>query len=283
MQTDLMQHLISPLIEANGSDDALQAQSLELAYDNKQIFHDLNIAIPRGKISVIVGPNACGKSTLLRVLSRLLKVDSGQILLDGKDIHQYPSKTVAKKLGLLPQSSLAPFGISVSDLVSRGRYPHQSIFRQWTAQDEQAVWQAMQDMHIADLAQCSVEELSGGQRQRVWLAMLLAQDTPILLLDEPTTYLDISHQLELLELCKKLNRQNDKTIVMVLHDLNQATQYADYLIAMKAGKIIATGTPSSVMTVALIKHVFQIQANIMIDPITSQPWILPIASVSSGE
>ena len=209
--------------EENGG-QALAGHRLELSYDSRRISVDLDVAIPRGRITVIVGPNACGKSTLLRALSRLLAPRSGQIILEGKDIRRYGAKELARKLGLLPQSSVAPAGIRVADLVARGRYPHQTLVRQWSKADEAALWRAMADARVTALADRAVDELSGGQRQRVWLAMALAQETPVMLLDEPTTYLDIAHQLEVLELCRRLNREGGRTLVMVLHDLNQAAR-----------------------------------------------------------
>lgn len=259
----------------------LTGEQLQLAYPGKTIFTALDLKIPAGQITVIIGPNACGKSTLLRALARLLKPQSGRVLLDGCDIHRLPSREVARRLGLLPQSSTAPAGICVADLVARGRFPHQSLLHQWSRQDELALEQAMAATGISDLAERSVDELSGGQRQRVWLALLLAQQTPVLLLDEPTTYLDVAHQLEVLELCRRLNREEGRTLVLVLHDLNQAARYADYLVAMKGGQVMAAGTPDEVMQEALIKSVFGIHAHILPDPITRRPWVLPIASCNS--
>lgn len=256
----------------------LQGESLALSYESRQVFRDLSLSIPTGKVTVIVGPNACGKSSLLRTLSRLLVPEQGWVLLDGRDIHRYPSRAVARRLGLLPQSSTAPPGICVADLVARGRFPHQTLLRQWTAADEAAVDQAMAATGVTGLADATLEELSGGQRQRVWLAMLLAQDTPVMLLDEPTTWLDIAHQLDVLELCRRLNRDQGRTLVMVLHDLNQAARYADYLVAMKAGEVVAAGTPAEVMTEALIERVFSIRARVGIDPESGSPWVLPVSS-----
>ncbi|GAA0610525.1 ABC transporter ATP-binding protein [Paenochrobactrum glaciei] len=252
----------------------LQADQITLGYDGRMIVNDLSVDIPDGSFTVIVGPNACGKSTLLRALSRLLMPKNGQVLLDGHDIHTIPAKETARRLGLLPQSALAPEGITVFDLVARGRYPHQSFFRQWTVADEQAVQTAMHATNISALSDRLVDELSGGQRQRVWIAMVLAQETLLLLLDEPTTFLDIAHQIELMELLKTLNAEG-RTIIAVLHDLNQACRYASHLIAMKDGAIIAEGLPSTIINENLIQTVFNLKSLIISDPITNTPMIVP--------
>ncbi|WP_353047234.1 ABC transporter ATP-binding protein [Sphingobium sp. BHU LFT2] len=256
----------------------LRGESLTLRYDAREITHGLDIAIPAGRISIIVGPNACGKSTLLRALSRLLAPSSGRVLLHGRDLRDWKARDLARTMALLPQSSIAPQGISVADLVSRGRYPHQSLLRQWSPEDERAVDAAMADTWISDLADRPVHALSGGQRQRVWLAMTLAQDTPLVLLDEPTTYLDIAHQLELLDLCRHLNRTKGRTLVMVLHDLNLAARYADNMIAMKAGAIVATGTPAVVLTRERIAQIFGMDSLVMPDPVTGAPMVVPVSS-----
>ncbi len=262
--------------EARGQ---LRAEALTLAYDSRVVSTDLWLEIPHGKVTVIIGPNACGKSTLLRALARLLAPGDGQVVLDGKDIRSYHTKEVARRLGLLPQASVAPFGIAVVDLVARGRFPHQRMLQQWSIQDQQAVQAAMEATRVAELAQQSVDELSGGQRQRVWLAMALAQDTPLMLLDEPTTYLDVAHQLEVLELVRRLNREQGRTIVMVLHDLNQAARYADHLAVMHRGEVRATGAPADVLTEQRIAEVFGLQARIVPDPVTGTPMVIPIASL----
>lgn len=255
----------------------LQGQGLTVSYEARQVLKDLDVEIPAGRLSVIVGPNACGKSTLLRTLSRLLTPVVGQVLLDGRDIRRYGARELARRQGLLPQSATAPGGMRVVELVARGRYPHQGLLRQWSEQDEAAVRRAMDEAQVLDLAQRNVEELSGGQRQRVWLALVLAQETPVMLLDEPTTYLDIAHQFEVLELCRRLNLQGGRTLVMVLHDLNQAARYADHLIAMRDGAIVATGTPAQVLTPDLIAAVFGMRCIVVPDPVSATPMIVPIA------
>lgn len=252
----------------------LLADALTLRYDQRTISRNLSVAIPDGSFTVIVGPNACGKSTLLRALARLITPDEGQVVLDGKLIGTLPAREVARRLGLLPQSSTAPDGITVADLVARGRYPHQSFLRQWSREDERVVANAMRAMQIEDLADRLVAELSGGQRQRVWIALLLAQDTPIILLDEPTTYLDIAHQFEVLDLLADLNALG-RTVVAVLHDLNQACRYASYLIAMKDGAIVAQGRPDSVISAALVQQVFGLPCVVIDDPVSGTPLIVP--------
>ena len=252
----------------------LRVEDATLAYDNRVISSGLTVDIPDRSFTVIVGPNACGKSTLLRSLSRLLKPQQGRVLLDGKAIGAMKPKDVARTIGLLPQTSVAPDGITVVDLVSRGRYPHQGMIRQWTSADESAVVDAMRATDVAELASRAVDELSGGQRQRVWAAMALAQQTPILLLDEPTTFLDIAHQIELLDLFARLHREGN-TIVAVLHDLNHAARYADHLIVMKAGEVVATGAPADIVTAELVEHVFGLPCLIIEDPVSKTPLIVP--------
>lgn len=254
----------------------LTARDLTLAYEGRIVVESLDLSLPPGRVTAIVGPNACGKSTLLRGLARLLAPASGTVLLDGADIHSLPTKQVATRLGLLPQTPVAPDGITVADLVSRGRYPHQGWFRRWTAQDDAAVGEAMTATGVADLAERSVDELSGGQRQRVWIAMALAQQTDILLLDEPTTFLDISHQIDVLDLLLDLNAARGATVVMVLHDLNLAARYADHLVAMRAGSIVASGDPSAVVTAELVREVFGVESVITGDPVTGTPLVVPL-------
>lgn len=259
----------------------LHAENLTLGYDQSVISRQLDVAIPHQSFSVIIGPNACGKSTLLRALARILKPAAGQVILDGKPIHALPAKQVARQLGLLPQSSIAPEGITVADLVARGRYPHQRLLSQWSAADEQAVLGAMEATNTTSLSRRLVDELSGGQRQRVWVAMVLAQQTPLVLLDEPTTFLDIAHQIEIMELCRTLNQRQGNTVVAVLHDLNQACRYATHLIAMKAGRIVAAGPPAEIVTEELIREVFALPCTIIEDPISHTPLVIPLGHESN--
>lgn len=254
----------------------LQADKLVSGYDSKMILDQVSLTVPSHQISVIIGANGCGKSTLLKTLVRLLKPSSGHALLDGKSIHSIPSKQLARTIGILPQSPIVPEGIRVADLVGRGRFPHQSIFGTWTKQDYDAVANAMEIMKISDLANRHVDELSGGQRQRVWIAMALAQQTDILFLDEPTTFLDIAYQIEILDLLTDLNKNLGTTIVMVLHDINLSARYADYMIAMRDGKLAATGTPSEVVTAPFMKEVFGLECTIIEDPISRSPSVIPI-------
>ena len=260
----------------------LNAHDLTLAYEQRVISDNLHVTIPDNSFTVIVGPNACGKSTLLRALSRTLKPAGGAVHLDGSLINSYAAKEVARRLGLLPQSSIAPDGIGVADLVSRGRYPHQGFLRQWSQQDEEVVAHAMESTGITALADRSVDELSGGQRQRVWLAMVLAQQTPLLLLDEPTTYLDIAHQMDMLDLCAELHAERGYTLVAVLHDLNHATRYATHLIVMKDGAIVAEGDPATVITTTLVEDVFGLPVRVIPDPETNTPMIVPLDRRSAG-
>ncbi len=259
----------------------LQAVDASIGYDKHVINERISVRIPDASFTVIVGPNACGKSTLLRGLSRLLKPTTGEVILDGADIHSYKAKEVARRLGLLPQTSLAPEGIRVADLVARGRYPYQKLIRQWTDEDEQAVAEAMAATRVAELSTRLVDELSGGQRQRVWVAMALAQETGILLLDEPTTFLDITHQIELLELFTDLNLAG-RTLVAVLHDLNHAARYATHLIAMKDGVVVAEGAPSDIVTAEMVEEVFGLRCLITPDPVSGTPQVVPLWRDRSG-
>ncbi|MFC5758189.1 ABC transporter ATP-binding protein [Rhizobium sp. GCM10022189] len=254
----------------------LAASGLSAGYGEDEILHGLDLAVPPGKITVIVGANACGKSTLLRAMSRLLAPRRGQVLLDGKSIHHTASRELARTLGLLPQSPIAPEGITVADLVSRGRHPHQSLFSRWTRRDDEAVDAALNATRTADLAERPVDELSGGQRQRVWIAMALAQETQVLLLDEPTTFLDISHQVEVLDLLTDLNHERGTTVVMVLHDLNLAARYADHLVAMTDGRVHVSGPPQQVLTEDNVRQVFGLESRIIADPTSGRPIMLPI-------
>lgn len=252
----------------------LRAKNLTIGYDKRVISSELNVSIPPGSFTVIIGPNACGKSTLLRALARLLVPRVGSVLLDGKEISQYHAKEVARRIGLLPQSSISPDGITVADLVGRGRYPHQKLLQQWSISDEMAVANALEATHLTELSSRLVDELSGGQRQRVWVAMVLAQQTPMLLLDEPTTFLDIAHQIELMELFGTLHGKGH-TLVAVLHDLNHAARYATHLIAMKDGRIVAEGPPEEIVTAKLVSEVFGIDSVVIADPITGGPLVVP--------
>ena len=256
----------------------LRTDKLTVGYDDNTIITDLTVGIPDGRVTAIVGPNACGKSTLLRGLARLLKPSGGEVILDGLDINTLHTKEVARRLGLLPQTSIAPEGITVADLVSRGRFPHQKVLRQWSSADAEAVAEAMRATAVEELSGRLVDELSGGQRQRVWVAMVLAQETPLVLLDEPTTYLDIAHQVELLDLFAKLNREQDRTVVAVLHDLNHACRYADHIIAMKSGQIVVQGNPNEVITEQLVEDVYGLKCQIIDDPQTGTPLVVPRAS-----
>jgi len=258
------------------SHHTLEARDLTLAYDQLEVARELSVQIPQGKITCIVGANACGKSTLLRALARLLKPRAGVVLLDGESIHQLPTKTVASRLGILPQSPTAPEGITVADLVARGRYPHQKWFRQWTSADEAVIADAMRATGTIKIAKRPVDELSGGQRQRVWIAMALAQGTDLMLLDEPTTYLDLAHQVEVLDLLVDLNQRDQRTIVLVLHDLNQAARYSHHLIAMRDGALIAAGTPTDVITETLVHGVFGLRCKVVTDEVAGTPLVLPI-------
>ena len=227
---------------------------------------------------MIVGPNACGKSTLLRALARLLRPSSGHVILDGEQIHRLPTKEVARRLGLLPQTPIAPEGILVVDLVARGRTPHQKLFQQWSEADERAVRTALEATSSMELADRPVDELSGGQRQRVWIALTLAQETDLLLLDEPTTFLDIAHQIDVLDLVEELNREQGRTVVLVLHDLNLACRYADHIVAMRDGEIVAEGAPADVITADIVRDVFGLDCVVIDDPVSHTPLVVPIGN-----
>ncbi|MDT0331225.1 ABC transporter ATP-binding protein [Nocardiopsis lambiniae] len=255
---------------------SLLVEGLTLGYQDRVVIESLDLTVPPGRITAIVGANACGKSTLLRAMARLLSPRAGHVLLDGKRVHRMPSKEVARTLGLLPQSPIAPEGIAVSDLVGRGRHPHQGRFARWSREDDEAVAAALEATGTLELADRSVDELSGGQRQRVWIAMALAQRTDLLLLDEPTTFLDVSHQVEVLDLLTDLNRTLGTTIVMVLHDLNLAARYADHLIALADGRLHAEGDPARVLTPETVEAVFGLRSRIITDPVSGKPLMLPI-------
>ena len=253
----------------------LAARDVTLAYGDRTVVTSLDLEIPPGEITVIVGANGCGKSTLLRALARLLVPRNGAVVLDGRELHARPAKEVARLLGLLPQSPVAPEGIVVADLVGRGRHPHQRVLSAWSRRDHEAVAAALEVTETADLAERSVDELSGGQRQRVWIAMALAQETDILLLDEPTSFLDVTHQIDVLDLLTDLNRSRGTTIVMVLHDLNLAARYADRLVAMRAGAVHAMGRPDEIVTAELVREVFGLECRVILDPLSGAPLVLP--------
>ena len=255
----------------------LIAQGISLGYPGREapVLAALDAQVVPGCFTVIVGPNACGKSTLLRAFGRVLRPSAGRVALDGVEIGTLAPKQFARSVALLPQSAVAPDGITVGDLVARGRFPHQGMLRQWSRQDEAAVVWAMDRTAVTPLAERRVAELSGGQRQRVWIAMALAQQTPILLLDEPTTFLDLAHQLEILDLCRELVEDLGKTVVAVLHDLNHAFRYGDQLIAMRDGQVLATGAPERIATSELVREVFGIDCRILTDPITATPMVVP--------
>lgn len=254
----------------------LQARSLAAGYGERRVIDGLDVDVPDGSFTVIIGPNGSGKSTLLRSLVRLIRPSEGSVLLDGTDVASRSTKELARQIGLLPQTSIAPEGITVVDLVSRGRHPHQSMLKRWSRHDEEAVRHALERTELVDLSTRVVDELSGGQRQRVWIAMALAQETPLLLLDEPTTHLDIAHQIDVLDLCTGLHREG-RTLVAVLHDLNQAARYATNLIAMKDGAIVAQGTPAEIVTAETVHDVFGVRARIIADPETGGPLVIPHA------
>ncbi|MGY1822355.1 ABC transporter ATP-binding protein [Geodermatophilus sp. SYSU D00079] len=254
----------------------LAAESVSLGYDDRVVVRDLDLELTDGSFTAIVGPNGCGKSTLLRALGRLLRPSQGQVLLDGAAISRTPTREVAKVLGLLPQTPVAPEGLTVADLVARGRHPHQSWLRQWSVGDEAAVAEALAWTDMSELAERPVDALSGGQRQRAWISMALAQGTDLLLLDEPTTYLDLSHQIDVLELVSRLHTERGRTVVVVLHDLNLAARYAQRLVAMKDGVLVASGTPAEVLTEQLLADVFDLEARIVPDPVAGTPMVVPV-------
>ncbi|NJO52907.1 MAG: ABC transporter ATP-binding protein [Leptolyngbyaceae cyanobacterium RM2_2_4] len=263
-------NLISP-------EPALLTHNLSLGYGSHSIVGNLNLAISAGRITALVGPNGCGKSTLLKGLARLLKPLSGTVYLDGVAIAKRSTKDIAKRLGMLPQSPVAPEGLTVRELVAQGRYPHQSWFQQWSREDEQFTEQALAITGITELGARLLDSLSGGQRQRAWIAMALAQNTDVLLLDEPTTFLDLAHQIEILDLLYDLNQTQGRTIIMVLHDLNQACRYADDLVVMRRGQIYTQGSPDGVMTETMVSEVFGIASQIVSDPTTGTPMCVPVS------
>ncbi|GIF78548.1 ABC transporter ATP-binding protein [Asanoa siamensis] len=259
------------------------ARELTLAYGGgPPVVDNLGLDIENGTCTAVIGPNGCGKSTVLRAMGRMLAPRSGSVVLDGRLIHSMPTREVARVVGMLPQSPVAPDGLTVADLVARGRHPHQAWYRQWSPSDEAAVDDALRWTGTLDLATRVVDELSGGQRQRAWIAMALAQDTEVLLLDEPTTFLDLAHQIDVLDLIDRLHREAGRTVVMVLHDLNLAARYADRLVAMHAGRIVSAGPPAKVLTEALLKEVFGLHARVIADPVSDTPLVLPYGRRATG-
>jgi iron complex transport system ATP-binding protein len=254
----------------------LALRQVTLGYGDRTVVDTLDLTLPPGAVTAIVGANACGKSTLLRAMSRLLPPRSGHVLLDGKDVHRLPTREVARTLGLLPQSPVAPEGIVVGDLVARGRSPHQRLLSRWSRSDDAAVAEALALTGTADLADRAVDELSGGQRQRVWIAMALAQQTDVLLLDEPTTFLDVTHQIEVLDLLTDLNQRRGTTIAMVLHDLNLAARYADHLVAVASGRVHSAGPPHEVLSAEVVQAVFGLRSRVIPDPVSGTPLVVPI-------
>lgn len=256
----------------------LRAEGLRLSYSpDKVVVDGLDLELPPGRVTAVIGANGSGKSTVLRALARLLRPDAGRVVLDGHDIHHARTRDIARRLGLLPQAPVSPEGITVRDLVRRGRTPHTSIWRQWSETDEDALSAALEATDLTDLADQPVDTLSGGQRQRAWLALVIAQETPLLLLDEPTTFLDVAHQLDVLELVRRLNHEGGRTVVMVLHDLNQACRYADQLIALRDGAVVRSGRPADVVTEELVETVFDLAAKVIPDPVSGSPLVVPIA------
>ncbi|WP_308188273.1 ABC transporter ATP-binding protein [Nocardioides sp. R-C-SC26] len=253
----------------------LRAERVTVGYGEKPVVSDLSLAIRDGAVTTIIGPNGCGKSTMLRTMARLLKPTEGQVMLDDEPITSVATRDIARRLALLPQTPVAPEGLRVRDLVARGRHPHQRWFSQWSQDDEGVVAAALAMTDTTDLADRALDQLSGGQRQRAWIAMTLAQDTDLMLLDEPTTYLDLAHQVEVLDLVSRLNRERSRTIVMVLHDLNLAARYSDVVVVMKAGQIVAQGDPAEVFTEPLLAEVFGLDADVLPDPRTGLPIIVP--------
>jgi iron complex transport system ATP-binding protein len=260
--------------------DKLRAEALTLAYDSATIIENLEVSIPANKITTLVGPNGCGKSTLLRGMARLLTPKAGTVYLDGKHVHKIPTKELAKQLGILPQGPVAPEGLTVRELVAQGRYPHQHWFEQWSTEDERMLTYALELTGLVSFAARPVDSLSGGERQRAWIALTLAQNTSVLLLDEPTTFLDIGHQLEVLDLVRNLNRERQMTIVMVLHDLNQAARFSDRMIALCQGRVVAEGTPHEVIAPVLLAEVFGVLADVMNDPRSGAPLCMPYATIN---
>jgi iron complex transport system ATP-binding protein len=268
----------NPLVEAAQRSPRLQAQDLKLGYGDSLVVDGLDLDVIGGTVTAVIGPNGCGKSTLLRAMGRLLAPRGGHVLLDGRRIDKMATREVAKLLGVLPQSPQAPEGLTVADLVARGRHPHQAWYRQWSSDDQEAVAEALRMTGMAELGERTLDQLSGGQRQRAWISMALAQGTDLLLLDEPTTYLDLAHQVDVLDLVQRLHSELGRTVVMVLHDLNLAARYADRLVALREGSVVAQGVPSEVLTEDLLREVFELEAKVITDPVAGTPLVVPIGS-----
>ncbi|MFI7484292.1 ABC transporter ATP-binding protein [Kocuria sp. M1R5S2] len=260
----------------------LEARGLTLGYDGRAVVEDLTLAVPDGRITTVIGPNGCGKSTLLRGLGRLLRPMAGTVTLDGVPLSRLSTRRVAQLLAVLPQSHTAPEGLTVADLVSRGRHPRQRWYQQFSRADENAVRRALEATGVAEFADTPVDELSGGQSQRAWISLTLVQDTDILLLDEPTTYLDLAHQVEILELVHRLNRELGRTVVMVLHDISLAARFSDHLVAMDAGRVVAQGSPGEVVTEELLERVFGLRARIVPEPTSGRPHVIPLSRTAVG-
>ncbi|MCP2262275.1 iron complex transport system ATP-binding protein [Streptoalloteichus tenebrarius] len=264
--------------EGGSPPSRLHAENLRLGYGENVIVDGLDIDVLDNTVTAVIGPNGCGKSTLLRALGRLLNPQQGHVLLDGKRIDRMPTKEVARVIGVLPQTPQAPEGLTVADLVARGRHPHQTWYRQWSSDDESAVAEALRLTGMLEFAERTLDQLSGGQRQRAWISMALAQGTDLLLLDEPTTYLDLAHQVDVLDLVYRLHAEAGRTVVMVLHDLNLAARYADRLVAMRAGRIVAQGEPAEVLTEELLREVFELDARVVPDPVAGTPLVVPVGA-----
>ncbi|GAB2475684.1 ABC transporter ATP-binding protein [Xylanimonas ulmi] len=261
---------------------ALRAEGVRIGYDGRTVIDGLDLDLPAGQVTAIVGPNACGKSTLLKGMARLHPLDAGRVLLGGRDVAAMPRRELARLLGVLPQSSIAPDGVRVAELVARGRYPHQGWFGRHSSTDDAVVARALSSTGVADLADRPVAELSGGQRQRVWIAMVLAQETDVVLLDEPTTFLDVAHQVDLLDLLADLNAERGTTVVMVLHELNLAARYADHLVVMRGGRVVAQGEPGAVLTEGAVLDAFGLAARVVPDPVSGTPLVVPLGRTRQG-